>query len=544
MTKSASGTGSQSIERRLEFMRLDANSRGQIARLKPVIDKELPAALDHFYDAARNAPEVARFFSSEAHIAGAKQAQLGHWANISAGNFNEDYGAKVRGIGAVHARIGLVPQWYIGGYALILDHLVKETVAHFFPKPGLFAKRMVDATELGDMLGSLAKAVLLDMDLAISVYIDEKETSLKATQEKTIAEARKVTAVFGQAIAAIAAKQLDHRITEEVPEAYREMRDAFNLATEELATTIAEIGEAAHSIHGEADDILNSAGDLSKRTESQATAVEQTAAALDEITATVGDSTRRAEEVSNLAARTRAGAEKSGEVVKQAVAAMGAIETSSGEIFNIIGVIDEIAFQTNLLALNAGVEAARAGDAGKGFAVVAQEVRELAQRSAKAAKEIKGLIVNSGNQVKSGVELVGQTGTALGAIVGEVGEISGHIQSIFDSAREQTTALKEINGAVNNIDQATQRNAAMVEQTNAASHRLAAESARIAGMLAEFATGRAANRPIRKPAPAARAAAVPEVPPAAVVAKAGSRSRPAAAAVGNTALASNSWKEF
>ena len=171
---------------------------------------------------------------------------------------------------------------------------------------------------------------------------------------------------------------------------------------------------------------------------------------------------------------------------QDAVRAMMAIEKSAGEVGNIVSVIDEVAFQTNLLALNAGVEAARAGEAGKGFAVVAQEVRELAQRSATAAKEIKTLIAASGSQVQTGVSLVKQTGNSLDTIVGEVREISRHVNAIVESSREQSTGLQEINTAVNVMDQGTQQNAAMVEQSTAASHSLAREAAALNQLLAQF----------------------------------------------------------
>lgn len=182
----------------------------------------------------------------------------------------------------------------------------------------------------------------------------------------------------------------------------------------------------------------------------------------------------------------RKSAETSGEIVTKAIDAMGAIEKSSREITNIIGVIDDIAFQTNLLALNAGVEAARAGEAGKGFAVVAQEVRELAQRSAAAAKEIKTLISLSSEQVRSGVNLVDETGQALAKIVAQVKEINTNVEAIVEGAREQAVGLREINVAVNTIDQGTQQNAAMVEQSNAASHNLASEAQALFTLLSQF----------------------------------------------------------
>jgi methyl-accepting chemotaxis protein len=279
------------------------------------------------------------------------------------------------------------------------------------------------------------------------------------------------------------------------------LREDFNASVSHLSDALREVGENARAIDAGASQIRAAADDLSRRTEQQAASVEETAAALEEITTTVKDSTRRAEEAGHLVARTRSGAEKSGEIVRRAVSAMQEIEKSSSEITNIIGVIDDIAFQTNLLALNAGVEAARAGEAGKGFAVVAQEVRELAQRSAKAAKEIKALITTSGEQVRTGVSLVGDTGRSLQAIVTEVQEINSHVAAIVEAAREQSTGLQEINTAVNTMDQGTQKNAAMVEETTAASHGLASEVQALNALIGRFNVGgtAAASRTVHAP---------------------------------------------
>jgi methyl-accepting chemotaxis protein len=276
-----------------------------------------------------------------------------------------------------------------------------------------------------------------------------------------------------------------------------QLRSDFNSACERLREAMSAVGENAQAIAAGSNQIRSAADDLSKRTEQQAASVEETAAALEEITTTVADSSRRADEAGKLVASTRENAEKSGEVVRMAIAAMGEIESSSREISNIIGVIDDIAFQTNLLALNAGVEAARAGDAGKGFAVVAQEVRELAQRSANAAKEIKALINTSGEQVKSGVTLVGQTGEALERIVRQVQDINGNVSAIVEAAKEQATGLGEINQAVNTLDQGTQQNAAMVEESTAASHSLAREAEALFNLLGQFRVGDAGrHRPV------------------------------------------------
>jgi methyl-accepting chemotaxis protein/methyl-accepting chemotaxis protein-1 (serine sensor receptor) len=293
---------------------------------------------------------------------------------------------------------------------------------------------------------------------------------------------------------------MTHRLNKQFVGSLDQTRHNFNMSVEKLEAALSAVGVNASAIHAGSGEIRTASDELAKRTEQQAASVEETAAALEEISTSLRDATQRAAEAGNLVDRTRTDAEKSGDIVKKAVVAMSGIENSSREISNIIGVIDEIAFQTNLLALNAGVEAARAGEAGKGFAVVAQEVRELAQRSASAAKEIKTLITNSGQQVQAGVMLVGETGKSLEAIVIQVQEINQHVTAIVRSTQEQSTGLNEISASVNAIDQGTQKNAAMVEESTAASHALASEAAALSALLAQFRIGGAAS--IQAPRPA------------------------------------------
>ncbi|MCX8997512.1 methyl-accepting chemotaxis protein [Rhizobiaceae bacterium BDR2-2] len=368
--------------------------------------------------------------------------------------------------------------------------------------------------------------------------LDRKLKDAEAAFEAAAHDQAAAVDALATGLAELSAGNVAYQIAQPFAGKLDRLRLDFNGSLSKLNAALSSVGEASNGIDAGSREIQAAADDLSRRTEQQAASVEETAAALEEITTTVKDSTRRAEEAGELVARTRKGAEQSGEIVRNAVSAMQEIEKSSSEISNIIGVIDEIAFQTNLLALNAGVEAARAGDAGKGFAVVAQEVRELAQRSANAAKEIKELIVKSGEQVRKGVHLVGETGTSLEKIVAEVQDVTRNVTAIVESAREQSTGLQEINTAVNTMDQGTQQNAAMVEQQTAASHNLAREATTLKQLLSQFRLSGAAQLSALRPANGeSRPVASPARERTQAVARAFS---------GNAALAvdKSEWEEF
>ena len=320
---------------------------------------------------------------------------------------------------------------------------------------------------------------------------------------------------------------------------------------------MASVVSSTGAIQSGAREVSSASDDLSRRTEQQAASLEETAAALDEITATVKKSAEGASHAREVVAAADEDAKKSALVVRQAVDAMDAIAKSAQQISQIIGVIDEIAFQTNLLALNAGVEAARAGDAGRGFAVVASEVRALAQRSAEAAKEIKGLISASTTQVDHGVKLVAETGKSLERIMAQVAEINDVIADIAAGAKEQATGLDEVNTAINQMDQVTQQNAAMVEESTAASHSLSQETDQLSGLIGQFQLGRghdgdSIRRELHKVAPHAFQQSTVKTPAAAPprneVRKAPARPvrATAKAVVNGSAEASNpgGWEEF
>jgi methyl-accepting chemotaxis protein len=374
------------------------------------------------------------------------------------------------------------------------------------------------------------------------------EEKLRATEAAFVSAGKAqsdLVAALERSLAAMAAGDLTAGLNTEVAPEFEGLKSDFHHAVEKLQETIAAVAAAANDIRRGTDEIAQASDDLARRTENQAASLEESAAAVDQITGMVKKTAEGAGQAREGVVGTLADAEQSGAIVRQAIAAMSDIESSSQKIGQIIGVIDEIAFQTNLLALNAGVEAARAGDAGRGFAVVASEVRALAQRSAEAAKEIKGLISASTTQVAHGVDFVAQTGKALERIVSRVKEITLVVTDIATSAREQASELEQVNAAVSQMDQMTQQNAAMVEQSSAATRMLVQQTDELARLVTHFRTGAAvAQEPARKAAPPK-----PSKPPIHVL-----RSGPKVAASTNgsghaphrtlAASADSGWEEF
>jgi len=365
-----------------------------------------------------------------------------------------------------------------------------------------------------DEIGEMAEAVLVFRDAAIENARLEREArerradcerdreQAEAAQREAIRQEREIVASsIGVALARLADMDLSYRIVADIPPAYRELKTDFNAAMAQLEKAMRAVMAGIVAIRGGAQDIATAADELSARTEQQASSLQQTTTAVEQIAATVKTAAEGAAHAQTAVGAADQDAKASSKVVAEAVEAMDAISQSARQINQIIGVIDEIAFQTNLLALNAGVEAARAGDAGRGFAVVASEVRGLAQRSAEAAREIKKLIADSTRHVERGVAQVGETGRALERLLGEVAEINAVVADIAAGAKEQAGGLGEVNVAINQIDTMTQRNATMVGDSTAATHRLWRETEQLSQLIGQFRLGAEIEA-----APAARAA--------------------------------------
>ncbi|MEP1537317.1 MAG: methyl-accepting chemotaxis protein [Paracoccaceae bacterium] len=391
--------------------------------------------------------------------------------------------------------------------------------------------------------GLIERVIFLGNDITLA---ENTKREARANQAKIAEEQSKVVEGLGTALQKLAAGNLDADISQEFPSDYEMLRKDFNAAVLSLTDAIAAVSQNAESIRGETSEISSAADDLSRRTEKQAATLEETATALDELTSSVRSASSGADAASEMAGEAQSKAEEGGAVARDAVDAMDSIKTSSQEISKITSVIDDIAFQTNLLALNAGVEAARAGEAGRGFAVVATEVRALAQRSSDAAREINQLISTSGDQVREGVDLVDRTGAALSAIVTAVADITDRVGEIATSAREQASGLQQINDAMNELDTVTQQNAAMFEETTAASHALTGEADALGRAIARFELPNSPQSTIvekpkspSKQIEAAKPAVASKVAP------------PAPRSAGNTALAmevdidnDTGWEEF
>ncbi len=486
----------------LQALALPANIRIQVENVVPVLDEYIVAALqiapNALLDPAAGRAELPAFVATFSLL----EAEMGTLGELIESRNGETARAAQQGN---HTLILVLIA--IAGVVAILMALGGWWVTRSITAPIIRLKLAIREVANGNFDLNLASVTSRDEVGEIAVDIDRisaRMTQALAEQTGLQEASQRVIRSLSAGMEQLSAGNLTMRIDAPFGAEYESLRHNYNQTLETLASTISQVKDAAESIRARSSEISRGSEDLSTRTENQAATLEETAAALDQLTASVRSAADSARAVEAVVSQARGEAQASAEVVQSAVAAMNEIERSAVQISQIIGVIDDIAFQTNLLALNAGVEAARAGDAGRGFAVVASEVRALAQRSSAAAKEIKTLISASSQQVKRGVDQVGRTGKALAMVVDRVAQISTLVSKIASGAQEQSSGLAEINQGVTQLDQVTQHNAAMAEQSTAASQSLNLEAIDLATLVAQFSTE--APRPRSETIPLRRAA--------------------------------------
>ncbi|MBB4614864.1 methyl-accepting chemotaxis protein [Novosphingobium taihuense] len=459
------------LEERISFYELGRN-RESFGRLSRLIGRSVDAGLAKFYAKLSATPALGGFFSSDDRVRHARTAQRDHWVQLFEKGLDQSYYERALKIGNTHARIGLEPKWYIGGYALIAEHLIESMMMQ---GAGRF---MPGRRRMARDIAALVKVAMIDMDMALSTYFEMAE---KNTRDIVLGK-------MGTALSALAEGDLTARMSD-LPASFGQVEDDFNRAIDKLSGTVGLVAESSSQISTSTEEIRAATENLASRTERQANNVQECAHAMNELTVGLDKTSRSMAELRVSAQETENEAIQGREAVAQAINAMDDAQQSAQEVVQIAEIIDGIAFQTNLLALNAGVEAARVGEMGRGFAVVANEVRALAQRSSDAADDIKKLLSESRAQVDRGAGLVKGAGGMLHAIIGKVTEISRGVGAAAHLTEDQAKNAALVNSSIAEIDLATQQNAAMVEQSAAATRSMAGTSSRLAAAVAVFDHG-------------------------------------------------------
>lgn len=442
-----------SLRDRLRFAGLDAGTCDTVRKHRQALEPHVQAALRDYFHRLQSAPDAARLFSSEHQIDRLHDLQSSHWSVLTDARFDSLYAERVKVLSDAESRMGIDPRWHMAGHAIVLEHVLCGLISEAWPK-SILSMGKAKRQELSELVAALVRMIMVDAEISVSLRFNE----LRQANQRTLAEQRRddasaVNALLAPVVRGLLQKDLSVRVTGDVPEGYEELAGLFNQALEDIEHDLSALVEKRTVIETSATALQSSAAAFAQSAERQSSGLSEAGRVLAEMAARVRDNARDTRSAEEAASATRKSAEKSGEIVGQAISAMADIETSAEKIGQIIGVIDEIAFQTNLLALNAGIEAARAGDSGRGFAVVAQEVRALAQRSGDAAREIKQLVTGTKEQVDAGVEMVARTQDAIGGIVQQVTDINAAIAGIAVKTSAEAEGLETVSADVGRIGQ-------------------------------------------------------------------------------------------
>ncbi|MDT8757608.1 globin-coupled sensor protein [Sphingomonas psychrotolerans] len=453
-------------------MEMDSAQREQLRAARPAIAAVIGKALDRFYARAQRTPQTASFFENSQHMARAKAAQEKHWDHIARGEFDDVYYQSTRRIGATHARIGLDPRWYVGSYAIVVEELVRG-VAERAP----FWKRLAAAfrpAAAHETTVALVKAALLDMELSLSVYFEEAQAS------RNVAVAQ-----LEEALTALADGDLTRQLSG-MPGSFIALERSYNATLSKIRSMIAAVAEGTGRINAGVSEIAQASEDLARRTESNAASLEQTSAAITQMDGRLKTGASAARSTVTRADQAIATVSDGRAITDEAVQAMTRVSESAKGIDSVIEGLDKIAFQTRVLAMNAAVEAGRAGEAGRGFAVVADLVSALAMRAEEEAGRARDQLTATQTDIVAAVEMVQRVDGALANISDDVSQVHMLLGNMATDNSAQSAAIGEISSAIGTMDQSTQQNAAMVEQTSAAARNLTHEVGTLAELTGAF----------------------------------------------------------